>query len=89
MIIEYPHILRVSQLAFDQTLPTITSLQVNSAVIPTSQGKNQLCLVDIPGHPRLRGSFKDHLPDAKAIIFVVDVSTVTRFGKDVAEYVLN
>jgi signal recognition particle receptor subunit beta len=43
--------------------------------------------VDVPGHPRIRAQFRDHLTDAKAIVFVVDASTISRNGSIVAEYV--
>lgn len=43
--------------------------------------------MDIPGHPRLRDSFKNYIQDAKAVVFVVDVSTITRNGSEIAEYV--
>jgi signal recognition particle receptor subunit beta len=42
--------------------------------------------VDIPGHPRIRAQFQDHINDAQAVIFVVDASTVARNGAVVAEY---
>ena len=47
--------------------------------------KKALTVIDVPGHPRLRGLFKNHLSDAKAITFVVDTSTITRNGSHVAE----
>jgi signal recognition particle receptor subunit beta len=43
--------------------------------------------VDVPGHPRIREQFREHLADAKAIVFVVDASNVSRNGPIVAEYV--
>jgi len=43
--------------------------------------------VDVPGHPRIREQFREHLPDAKAIVFVVDASNISRNGPIVAEYV--
>lgn len=42
--------------------------------------------MDVPGHPRLRAEFREHLPDAKAIVFVVDSSDLSRNGPSVAEY---
>ena len=60
---------------------------MNSSYIPESfLPKKQLQLVDVPGHPRLRDTFKTYIPDAKAIVFVVDASTIARNGRDVAEY---
>ena len=43
--------------------------------------------MDVPGHPRIREQFREHLADAKAIVFVVDASNVSRNGPIVAEYV--
>ncbi|KAH8116879.1 signal recognition particle receptor beta subunit-domain-containing protein [Phellopilus nigrolimitatus] len=77
----------LSTMMYERTLPTHTSFQVNSALIPVpSSPKKQLQLVDVPGHPRLRSAFTAHVPDAKAIVFVVDASTITRNGRDVAEH---
>ncbi|KIM87256.1 hypothetical protein PILCRDRAFT_64446, partial [Piloderma croceum F 1598] len=64
----------LSTLVYKETLPTHTSLQINSSI------------VDIPGHPRVRDQFQEHLQDAKALIFVVDASTVSRNGAAVAEH---
>lgn len=44
-------------------------------------------IVDVPGHPRIRDQFRDHLEDARVVVFVVDSSTVSRSGADVAECV--
>jgi signal recognition particle receptor subunit beta len=43
--------------------------------------------VDVPGHPRIRAQFREYISDAKAIVFVVDASTISRNGLIVAEYV--
>ncbi len=43
--------------------------------------------MDVPGHPRIRDQFREHLNDAKAIVFVVDASNVSRNGPIVAECV--
>jgi signal recognition particle receptor subunit beta len=44
-------------------------------------------VIDVPGHPRIRDQFREHLTDAKAVAFVVDCSTISRNGAVVAEYV--
>jgi len=44
-----------------------------------------LRVIDIPGHPRIRDQFREHLSDANAVAFVVDASTVSRNGPAVAE----
>lgn len=75
------------QLAYHQTLPTHTSLQVNSAVVSSASGQREHLVVDVPGHPRIRDQFKEYIPDAKAVVFVVDASTISRNGPLVAECV--
>lgn len=46
-----------------------------------------LPVIDIPGHPRIRGQFQEHLVNARAVAFVVDASTISRNGSTVAECV--
>lgn len=48
-----------------------------------------LRVIDVPGHPRIRDQFREHLKDAKAVAFVVDCSTISRNGSVVAEYMLS
>ena len=74
------------QLAFHQPLPTHASLQTNSSSITLPNVKQPVQAVDIPGHPRIRVQYQNHFNDAKAVIFVVDASTVSRNGSMVAEY---
>ena len=78
------------QLTFNQALPTHTSLQVNETQVtfasPTSEERT-LRIVDVPGHPRIRSQFSRYLGDAKAVVFVVDTSSIARNGPVVAEYV--
>ncbi|KAJ3541357.1 hypothetical protein NMY22_g3918 [Coprinellus aureogranulatus] len=74
-----------SRLAYTQTLPTHTSLQANSSIVSLSPSKN-VRVVDIPGHPRIRGQFAEHLTDAKVLAFVVDSNTISRNGAAVAEH---
>ncbi|CAE6520898.1 unnamed protein product [Rhizoctonia solani] len=74
-----------STLAFGRALPTHTSIQSNSTLYTTSHGRT-LRLVDIPGHPRLRGQFTDHLQDTAAVVFVVDSASIARNGAAVAEH---
>lgn len=73
-----------STLAFGRALPTHTSIQANSTLYTTEQGRT-LRLVDIPGHPRLRDQFTDHLADTAGVVFVVDSATISRNGAAVAE----
>ncbi|KAJ7172305.1 P-loop containing nucleoside triphosphate hydrolase protein [Mycena filopes] len=76
----------LSTLAYNQTLPTHTSLQTNASAVTFSEGKKPSTVVDLPGHPRIRDQVNEYLPDAKAIAFVVDASTVSRNGPVVAEH---
>ncbi|QRW00189.1 signal recognition particle receptor subunit beta [Ceratobasidium sp. AG-Ba] len=73
-------------LAFGHALPTHTSIQANSTVYTAAPAGRTLRLVDIPGHPRLREQFTEHLPDAAGVVFVVDAATVSRNGAAVAEH---
>lgn len=75
------------QLAYQQTLPTHASMQTNTALVALPSTHKTLRVIDVPGHPRIRDQFQEHLPDAKGIVFVVDASTVSRNGAAVAEYV--
>ncbi|KAG6331945.1 hypothetical protein ID866_7142 [Astraeus odoratus] len=61
------------------------SLQTNSADVVLSPSTT-LRVVDVPGHPRIRGQFREHLGDARAVAFVVDASTISRNGHAVAEH---
>ncbi|KAF6763842.1 signal recognition particle receptor beta subunit-domain-containing protein [Ephemerocybe angulata] len=74
-----------SRLAYAQTLPTHTSLQANASDISLTPSKT-IRIIDIPGHPRIRNQFTDHLSSAKAIAFVVDSNSVSRTGPAVAEH---
>src|SRR5437588_10106341 len=74
------------QLSYNQTLPSHTSLQVNTSLVPLSPVQS-LPVVDIPGHPRIRDQFQEHLTTARAVAFVVDASTISRNGSTVAECV--
>ncbi|KAF9073694.1 signal recognition particle receptor beta subunit-domain-containing protein [Rhodocollybia butyracea] len=69
-----------SSLIHGHAIPTNTSMQVNSSFITTTQ------VVDVPGHPRLRDQFKEFLPLAKAVVFVVDANTVSRNAAVAAEH---
>ncbi|KAF9227499.1 hypothetical protein BS17DRAFT_773882 [Gyrodon lividus] len=75
----------MSNLAYNQTLPSHTSLQTNSTQVVLSPNKT-LRVIDVPGHPRIRDQFREHLGDAKAIAFVVDSSTISRNASVVAEH---
>lgn len=74
-----------TSIAFGHALPSHTSIQANSTLYTTSTPGRTLRLVDVPGHPRLRGQFTDYLNDAAGVVFVVDAATVSRNGPAVAE----
>lgn len=76
-----------AQLAYNQTLPTHTSMQTNVALVPLASSHKTLRVIDVPGHPRIRNQFQEHLATTKAIAFVVDASTISRNGPAVAECV--
>jgi len=76
----------LSTLVYKQTLHTHTSMQTNSAVVALPLTHKTLRLIDVPGHPRLRDQYREHLPEAKAVAFIVDASTISRVGPAVAEH---
>jgi signal recognition particle receptor subunit beta len=65
-------------------MPTQTSMLVNETEI---RKPHVYRLVDVPGHPRIRAQFSEYLNMAKAIVFVVDSSTISRNGPAIAEWV--
>ncbi|KAF8891322.1 signal recognition particle receptor beta subunit-domain-containing protein [Infundibulicybe gibba] len=79
----------LSTIVYSQTLPTHTSLQPNTSIVVLPESKKSIKVVDIPGHPRIRDQFSEHLSDSRAIVFVVDASTISRNGPAVAEHLHN
>ncbi|KAF8163628.1 signal recognition particle receptor beta subunit-domain-containing protein [Crassisporium funariophilum] len=75
----------LSQLVYSQTMPTQISMQTNTSIV-TLPSKKAIKLIDVPGHPRLRDQFQEHLADTKVVGFVVDTSTVSRNAPAVAEH---
>ncbi|GJJ12604.1 hypothetical protein Clacol_006847 [Clathrus columnatus] len=77
-----------SALIFNQMLPSHTSMQANISIMSLSSSERKhrsVKLIDLPGHPRLRDHFNEHLNDAKAVAFVVDATTIARNGAAVAD----
>ena len=77
-----------SQLVYERVLASHTSLQTIASFISLPSSEKQprtVRLLDIPGHPRIRDQFRDHVVEAKAVVFVVDASTIARNGAAVAE----
>ncbi|KAK0240056.1 P-loop containing nucleoside triphosphate hydrolase protein [Armillaria nabsnona] len=75
-----------AKLVYDQALPSHTSLQANTSSVDQPPFNKPVVIVDIPGHPKMRDQFKDHMKEAIVVAFVVDTSTVSRNGAAVAEH---
>jgi signal recognition particle receptor subunit beta len=60
-------------------------MQTNVSTVVLPDTKVCFKAVDIPGHPRIRGQFVEHLSDAKVVAFVVDTNTISRNAPVVAE----
>ncbi|KAA1479209.1 P-loop containing nucleoside triphosphate hydrolase protein [Dentipellis sp. KUC8613] len=75
----------LSSLIYRQVLHTHVSLQTNISSILLPNG-HTLPVIDVPGHPRMRGQFQEYLSNARAVVFVVDASNVSRIGPSVAEH---
>ncbi|KAK0483710.1 P-loop containing nucleoside triphosphate hydrolase protein [Armillaria novae-zelandiae] len=75
-----------AKLVYNEALPSHTSLQTNTSSIDQPPFNKPVVIVDIPGHPKMRDQFKDHMKEAIVIAFVVDTSTVSRNGAAVAEH---
>ncbi|KAI7817796.1 signal recognition particle receptor beta subunit-domain-containing protein [Gamsiella multidivaricata] len=71
---------------FDKNVETVTSIKENEADVVLTEGKSPIHIVDIPGHERLRFKFSEFMPIARAVVFVVDSSTVARQTRILAEY---
>jgi signal recognition particle receptor subunit beta len=67
-------------------LPTHASLQTNASFITLPETNRKLRVIDIPGHPRIRHQYRDHFAESKAVVFVIDASTISRTGAVVAEH---
>ncbi|KAG8829220.1 hypothetical protein FRC17_006968, partial [Serendipita sp. 399] len=86
-----------SSLAYNHAPPTHTSLQQNAAFFrsPSPFQRKPLQIVDIPGHPRIRGQFSEYFQSGgktkatggvRAVIFVCDAAALTRNSSTVAEH---
>ncbi|KAG7447990.1 uncharacterized protein BT62DRAFT_747336 [Guyanagaster necrorhizus] len=75
-----------SKLVYDQLLPSHTSLQANASSVKSPSFNYPVVIVDIPGHPKMRDQFKEHMKGTIVIAFVVDASTVSRNAAAVAEH---
>ncbi|PFH45571.1 hypothetical protein AMATHDRAFT_51592 [Amanita thiersii Skay4041] len=77
-----------STLVYGQSPQTHTSLQANFGVYTLPESKKTVGIIDVPGHPRLRDQFEEHLPSAGTVAFVVDASAISRNASIVAESVI-
>ncbi|EEB12303.1 Signal recognition particle receptor subunit beta, putative [Pediculus humanus corporis] len=74
-----------ARLVFNKFIQTHTSIKENLNFYST--GKADFNIIDIPGHERLRNRyFEQFKTQVRALVFVIDSSTVQREIKDVAEY---
>ncbi|TFK30168.1 hypothetical protein FA15DRAFT_651682 [Coprinopsis marcescibilis] len=74
-----------SKLVYGKSTPTNTSLQTNVSYANPTVTK-PLRIIDVPGHPRIRGQLTEYLPQAKTVAFVVDSNTISRTGVAAAEH---
>jgi signal recognition particle receptor subunit beta len=75
----------LSQMVYGNAPRTQTSMQPNTSTAQLTPQKS-IQITDIPGHPRLRNQFQEHLADTKVLAFVVDANSISRNGPAVAEY---
>ncbi|KAI8377774.1 uncharacterized protein BYT42DRAFT_571637 [Radiomyces spectabilis] len=69
---------------FNKRSPTVTSMKENQGSI-TLDNKT-FDLVDMPGHERVRYQYADFLPVTRAVVYVVDSTSVSRNIRAVGEY---
>ncbi|KAF9098101.1 hypothetical protein BGX27_000873 [Mortierella sp. AM989] len=70
----------------NKAVETVTSIKENEIDVALTEGQKSVHLVDIPGHERLRFKFSEFMPITRAVVFVVDSSTVSRQTRLLAEY---
>jgi len=76
----------LTSLLLGEVPPTHTSMRANASSVAFDDPKKPLRIIDVPGHPRLRGQFEEYLGDTRAIVFVVDASTIARNAFAVADH---
>lgn len=67
---------------------TVASMQENQDTFPLAgekAGAHPVTLVDVPGHPRVRGAFERHMGAAKGVVFLLDSVTFVPQKTDTAE----
>lgn len=73
-----------SALVFEAVPETQTSQHENESNIAIKKeglvSPTSIRLVDLPGHPRLRGKANDYLPKADRIVFCVDTASAIKGG---------
>lgn len=77
------------QLLHKKSVETYTSAKENTGHLKVP-GRAPLPVVDVPGHERLRVKYlEEYKNQVKAIIYVVDSSTLQKQLRDTAEYLFN
>ncbi|KAI8136532.1 signal recognition particle receptor beta subunit-domain-containing protein [Fennellomyces sp. T-0311] len=76
-----------TRLRYGKKAQTVTSMKENEG--PLVIENKTFDLVDMPGHERVRFRYADYLPVARAIVFVVDSTTITRQIRVAGEYLYN
>lgn len=46
-------------------------------------------MIDIPGHAKLRGSFKTYIKGSKKLVIVIDSTTVERNASELSNFILS
>eukprot|EP00095_Tigriopus_kingsejongensis_P012722 maker-scaffold43_size480169-snap-gene-1.19 protein:Tk12722 transcript:maker-scaffold43_size480169-snap-gene-1.19-mRNA-1 annotation:"hypothetical protein DAPPUDRAFT_205698" len=78
-----------AQLLHEKNVETYTSTKENSGVF-ISPGRTAVPVVDIPGHERLRVKYlEEYKNQIRAVIYMVDSSTLQKQLRDTAEYLFN
>jgi signal recognition particle receptor subunit beta len=79
-----------AQLALDEITPTIPSLHSSITTFKLPSNDRIIRLIDVPGHPRLKGEAKSRLRIADGAIFVIDAGVASRQegAARIAEYVI-
>ncbi|KAF9355459.1 hypothetical protein BGX26_006504 [Mortierella sp. AD094] len=73
-------------ISHNKAVETVASIKENETDIALIEGQKPIHLVDIPGHERLRFKFSEFMPIARAVVFIVDSSSVPRQTRLLAEY---
>ncbi|XP_060586232.1 signal recognition particle receptor subunit beta-like [Ruditapes philippinarum] len=79
--------MRTLKLVYRKYKATFTSISANSGTYTIPDTGKTLRIIDLPGHERVRLQMMEtHKDLTRAIMFVVDSSSVQKDIKDIAEY---